>query len=75
MRDVNDMMPKLPGMRWGALFNWNLSRAEINEMVRRPPFPEDAKWHLVQRDNDVKDSKEIIVDGHVVRRADDSKLT
>ena len=75
MRDINKVLPKFPGMKWGALFNWKLENAEIDEMVRRPIFPSDSKWHLVQRDNYNSENKDIIVDGYIVKRSDDKKLT
>jgi len=75
VKDINKILPKLPGMKWGALFNWRLKDVEIDEMVRRPIFPSDSRWHMVQRDNSNKENKDIIVDGHIIRRSDDSKLT
>lgn len=75
MKDVNDYMPKFPNMRWGALFNWRPKDAEIDSFLRHPPFPDDRRWHTVQRDISDKDSKYVIVDGHPIRQADDSKLT
>jgi len=70
IRDINDSMPKIPNMKWGALFNWHLSDAEVKQLVRKPPFPKDHKFHTVDRlDGD------IIIDGHLIRRSDESKLT
>lgn len=69
--DINKRMPKIPGFKWGALFNWKLEDAEINEVVRSPPFPEDGRLHTVNRVTD----EDIIVDGRRIKRSDDSKLT
>lgn len=73
--DVNDRMPKVPGMKWGALFNWRLEDAEVDSILKAPVFPEDGKWHSVLRDNINKENNDIVVDGHVIRRSDDHKLT
>ncbi len=75
IRDIDKILPEFPGMKWAALFNWNLSVAEINELVRHPIFPEDSKWHSVMRDNYNKDNSDIIVDGHVIKKVSNKRLT
>lgn len=70
MSDVNDRLPK-PVLKWAALFNWRLSDAEINQVLRSPPFPEDNKIHTVDKFGD-----DLIIDRrHHVRRTDVDKLT
>lgn len=73
--DINKRMPKVPGMKWGAMFNWRLEDVEVDSILKAPIFPEDGKWHSVFRDNVNKENKEILVDGRVIRRVDRSKLT
>lgn len=66
-------MPKIPGMKWGALLNWVPEDAEMNSLLNKAPFPEDGKWHSIIRDP--TDNKNKIIDGHVIRQSDDKKLT
>ncbi len=68
-------MPRLPGMKWGALLNWIPAEAEINHLLKTSPFPADARWHTIQKDKYHKDNKDMIVDGVVIKRSDDKKLT
>ena len=73
IKDINDILPKFPGMKWGVLLNWRPEQVEINRLIKSSPFPNDAKWHTMLRP--YKDSKETIIDGKVIRDSDDSKLT
>ena len=75
VKDINKILPKFPGMKWAALFNWKLEDVEIDDMVKRPIFPSDSRWHTVLRDNYNKENKDIIVDGHIIRRSKDKMLT
>ena len=45
MKDLNDLMSKIPNMRWGAITNINPSIATINELNRT--LKHDGKWHSV----------------------------
>lgn len=45
MRDINDLMPKIPHMRWGALTNMPPTNEKVREMDRM--FPHDGRWHTV----------------------------
>ena len=45
MRDINDVMPKIPDMKWGALTNkypTNKNVKELDELL-----PHDKRWHTV----------------------------
>ena len=75
MKDINDILPRFPGMRWGALLNWVPEDAEIDQLLKTSPFPDDARWHTIQRDNRNKDNKDVVVDGKTIKRSDESKLT
>lgn len=69
MSDINDRIPD-PVLRWGAIFNWRLSDAEVKEIIRKPPFPSDGKLHTVN-----KYGEDLFIDGHFIGRIDISKLT
>lgn len=68
MRDINDIMPKIEGMRWGAVLNHIPSSRRILEMDRA--FKNDHKWHSVLEDKDA-----VIVDGKRVSKYSDERLT
>ncbi len=70
MRDINEIMPKFPNMKWGALMNWQLSNAEVSELVRRPPFPEDKRWHTM-----FQDENNIYVDNITIRKRSAESMT
>ena len=65
MRDINDLMPKIPDMRWGALTNMPPTNDKVKEMNRL--FPHDGRWHTVFEDDD-----HVFVDGVHVRKKDDT---
>ena len=56
MRDINEIMPRIPNMRWGALLN----RTPTNEKVRQMNkiFPHNGKWHTVFEENE-----QVFIDG------------
>ena len=45
MKDINDIMPKVPNMRWGALMNKAPTNDKVEEMNKI--FPSNGKWHTV----------------------------
>jgi len=50
MTDINDVMPKIPAMKWGALMNrapTNRKGEELNII-----FPHNGKWHTVLEEKD-----------------------
>ncbi len=67
-RDINDIMPKVKNMRWGALMNRPPTSRRVNDMNRI--FPHNGRWHTVF---DVDDS--VIVDGVEIRRKDPDRWT
>lgn len=70
--DINDRIPKIPGMKWGALFNYRPHPSEIMSFIKNPPLPEDGRWHSIitaPPDNGV------FIDGKYIKRTDDSLLT
>lgn len=67
-RDINDIMPKVKNMRWGALMNRPPTSRRVQDMNRM--FPHNGRWHTVF---DVDDS--VIVDGVEVRRKGPDRWT
>ena len=50
MKDINEVMPKITQMKWGALMN----RAPTNNSVKELDkiFPHNGKWHTVFEEKD-----------------------
>lgn len=61
MRDINDIMPKIPGMISGAVTNVKPTAANINQIFRT--LPKDKRWHTLF---EMPDS--VTIDGKTVRR-------
>lgn len=68
MKDINDIMPKVPGMVWGAVTNVEPSVRNINEMIN--VMPKDERWHTLFEGN-----KEMLIDGIPIRRRTAESLT
>lgn len=68
MKDINDIMPKIPNMRWGALLNKPPTNDKVEEMNKM--FPHNGKWHTVFEEKD-----QVIVDGNRVWKKDPEKWT
>lgn len=68
MKDINDIMPKVQNMRWGALLN----KFPTNEKVRlmNKTFPHNGKWHTVFEEED-----QIFVDGVRIWKKDVNAFT
>ena len=63
------MMPKIPGMQWGALMNWTpQSAAELTQLDKM--MPNDKKWHSIIRDNG-----ETVFDDKVIRNRSAKSMT
>lgn len=45
MRDINEIMPKIPNMKWGALLNKRPTNKRIHELDSM--LPHDKRWHTV----------------------------
>jgi len=68
MKDLNDILPKIPNMKWGALTNAYLTNAKLNELNKL--LPHDGRWHTVL------ESKEIVtVDGYCIKRRTANSMT
>lgn len=68
MKDINDIMPKIPNMKWGALLNKPPTNDKVHEMNKM--FPHNGKWHTVFEEKD-----QVIVDGKRVWKKDPRKWT
>lgn len=68
MRDINDIMPKIPNMRWGALMNKAPTNKRIREMNRI--FPPNGRWHTVFEEKD-----NVTIDGKQIWKKDPKKWT
>jgi len=68
MKDINELMPKIPNMNWGALLN----KVPTNEKVKQMNqiFPHNGKWHTVFEEQD-----KIIVDGKLIWKKDKNSWT
>ena len=51
MKDINEIMPKVPNMKWGALLNKKPSSKKIQDLNNL--FPHNGKWHTVFEEKDV----------------------
>jgi len=63
MKDINDIMPKVQNMRWGAPTNDKV--VEMNKI-----FPDNGRWHTVFEEQD-----QVTVDGKEIRKKNPDKWT
>ncbi|MBI3622729.1 hypothetical protein HY212_01440 [Candidatus Pacearchaeota archaeon] len=56
MKDINEIMPKIPSMRWGALLNKYPTNDKVKQMNKI--FPHNGKWHTV-----FEEEEQVLVDG------------
>ncbi len=63
MKDINQIMPKISNMRWGALMNKMPTNKRVREMNKM--FPGDGRWHTV-----FDEEEQIFVDGVRVWKKD-----
>jgi hypothetical protein len=68
MKDINDIMPKVQNMKWGALMNKAPTNDKVEEMNKI--FPDNGKWHTVFEEQD-----QITVDGKEIRKKNPDKWT
>lgn len=68
MKDINDIMPKILNLRWGALMNKAPTNEKVKEMNRI--FPDNGKWHTVYEEQD-----QITIDGKQIWKKDPKKWT
>lgn len=68
MRDINDIMPRIPNMKWGALMNRAPTNKKVEEMDKI--FPGNGRWHTVFEEED-----QVIVDGRRIWKSDSQRWT
>ncbi|WP_299291718.1 hypothetical protein [Nitrosopumilus sp.] len=68
MKDINDIMPKVPNMKWGALMNKPPTNEKFEEMNKI--FPSNGKWHTVFEEND-----SVTIDGKQIWKKNSDKWT
>ena len=68
MKDINDIMPKVQNMRWGALMNKAPTSYKVEEMNKI--FPDNGRWHTVFEEQD-----QVTVDGKEIRKKNPDKWT
>lgn len=68
MKDINEIMPKIPNMKWGALMNKAPSNEKFEEMNKI--FSNNGKWHTVFEESD-----SVTIDGKEIRKKDPTKWT
>lgn len=68
MKDINDFMPKISNMRWGALLNWKASMAEVKEIDRM--MPHDKRWHTI-----FQDENSTHIDNRIIRKRTAESMT
>ena len=68
MKDINEIMPKIPNMKWGALMNKYPTNKKVDEMNKI--FPSNGKWHTVFEEKD-----QVPIDGRRVWKKDAKSWT
>jgi len=68
MKDINEILPKIPNMKWGALMNKHPTNNRVDEMNKI--FPNNGKWHTVFDEND-----QVFIDGKRIWKKDSKDWT
>ena len=68
MKDINDIMPKVQNMRWGALMNQAPTNDKVEEMNKI--FPDNGRWHTVFEETD-----HTYIDGNLIWKKDKKDWT
>lgn len=68
MKDINDIMPKIPNMKWGALMNRPPTNEKVDEMNKI--FPHNGKWHTVFEEKD-----QMFIDGKRIWKKELDSMT
>ena len=62
MRDINDILPKLPKKTFGAVMNFYPDKGTQKNLLKTLPY--DSKWHTILRE-----SKDVLnIDGVDIRQ-------
>ena len=68
MRDINEIMPRVPNMKWGALMNYAPSNPELERLNKI--FPHNGRWHTI-----IQDGNETQVDNVTIRNRSAQSMT
>jgi len=68
MKDINEIMPKIPNMKWGALLNKFPTTDKVKQMNKI--FPNNGKWHTV-----FEEEEQVFVDGVRIWKKDTNAWT
>ena len=68
MKDINDIMPKVPNMKWGALLNKKPTNKKIEELNNL--LPHNGRWHTVYEEDDVS-----VIDGIPIIKKEEDSMT
>ena len=68
MKDINEIMPKIPNMKWGAKKKKKPSSEKIDDLNNL--FPHNGKWHTVFEEKD-----HTFIDGKIVWKKDKESWT
>ena len=68
IKKLNEIMPKIPNIKWGALTNAYPTNAKLNQINKM--IPHDKKWHSIFEEKD-----QVHIDGVTVRRKNLDSMT
>ena len=68
MKDINEIMPKIPNMKWGALLNKKPTSQKVKELDSL--LPHNGKWHTVFEERDIS-----YIDGFPIFQKSKESLT
>jgi calcineurin-like phosphoesterase family protein len=68
MKDINDILPKVPDMKWGALMNKAPTNDKVEELNKI--LPANGKWHTVFEEKD-----HTYIDGNLIWKKDKKDWT
>jgi hypothetical protein len=68
MNDINEIMPKIPYMKWGAVMNRAPTNSKVTELNKI--FPDNGKWHTVFEEKDYS-----YIDGKIIWKKDKKAWT
>ena len=68
MKNINDVLPKVPNMKWGALMNKAPTNDKVEELNKI--FPANGKWHTVFEETD-----HTYIDGNLIWKKDKKDWT
>ena len=68
IEDINDVLPKVPNMKWGALMNKAPTNDKVEELNKI--FPANGKWHTVFEETD-----HTYIDGNLIWKKDKKDWT